>query len=67
MRKESKHNSKENHQTQGKREREEERAESNNKNNQETMNKIAISTYLSIIPLNVNVDESSKHIEKLNE
>ena len=52
MRKKSQHNSKENHQNT----REEKRKgiERNYKNSQKTINKMAISTHLSIITLNVN-------------
>ena len=49
--KELKYNTKENHQTT--REETERRIEKNYKNNQRTSNKIALSTYLSIITLNI--------------
>ena len=49
-RKEHKHTTKENHQTKGKKLKEEKKY----KNSQKTGNKMAISAYLSIVTLNVN-------------
>lgn len=51
-RRESKHNTKESHNDKG-RAKEEDMTEKNNKNNQETLNKMAITTYLSTSTLNV--------------
>ena len=54
MRKESKHKTKENYQIEGKRERGEQRSRKELQNSQNTIDKMAISTHLSIITLNVN-------------
>ena len=53
-RKESKHNTKDNHQITEKRAKEEEKNKKELQNNPKTINKMVISTYLSIITLNVN-------------
>ena len=55
MRKSSQRNSKENYQNTREENKKKKITERNYKNNQKTINKKAISTYLSIITLNVNL------------